>query len=1102
MKKRLAALIDRHSKLILFVIFAMTLAMIPGLKRIQIVSQPASNSFANPNEYVRSVQEVKKSFGANERLVLIAIEAQDSHTLAEPPALQLISKMTAALKTVPMVRRDTILSLASVGDVVNNEEGLSSVPLLQKIPTNYFEQEELRAKISKNEFIFGRLISKDFRTTMIVAAAYEEGSLYTLHDQLDAALKPYVTGADKHVPFRVTLAGDSEVNYQLETNIQKDAALFLFIAILLIIASFYFMFKTWKGVVLLIAAMVVGISWTMGLIGYYGEPISILSAMLPVVIVVIGSSYAIHVFHNLSDEYQKSGNFREAFEKVLNKILSPLFMSSVTTFVGGISLLSFKLKMIQHFGASLAMGTLITFLTSLFVIPSIYRALRGRIQKIEDELGKKVVAGVNSARHLATSTIQLIPVAGPVTGVLAGAVQESITGGVKGFVRGAKKGRLMERFLKTSARLVSRHPWFVVALSLLIVAVSITQMRKVQIGFDNISLLPNGYPIKSVMERLDKTFNGIQGFDMLLDTGKQNGALDPAFLRKVDEFGKRARELPEITHVFSIVDVLKKADTVLNVEAPPGSDHIPASPEAASQYLFLLGSSGGGLSVSGIVTSDYRKIRVDLTTSARDTQRVEAIYVALKDISAEVFGESIKADLGGSLVGYVGILHYVVWGKIQNVMISLLLILLVVATVYRSVTRGFLSILTLPVGVICNFGLMGYAGIRLDMVTAIITSFAMGIGVDFSIHFISAVKEEYEKTKDIETALERAVSGPGVAIAYNAISTKIGFSALLFSHFSSIHTFATLMCFNMMILAVGALTLLPAVIRILPPEFIVGHPRLHKPFERRFKFAMKVAFSSVVVAVLCAGIIIVDAKAAETMLTPEALLKKSVQAVHTQHEESAYVMKLVGAGGDVSVRKMKVWFKSKNEEDAKLLIKFTEPADIRGTGFLTIAEKGKTPDQWLYLPALKKSRRIKGGNADEPFLGSDFSMGDLSVDKNDGLRYKVDGVQKCEGGECYVVTGTPKSDADKGNLTYSKKTFFIRKDNFLGVKGEFYNQAGQLEKVMTMQKIHKEGNRWVGDVIEMKNLLTKHSTVLEFEKRDTASVPADTVFTPAFLERQ
>lgn len=237
-----------------------------------------------------------------------------------------------------------------------------------------------------------------------------------------------------------------------------------------------------------------------------------------------------------------------------------------------------------------------------------------------------------------------------------------------------------------------------------------------------------------------------------------------------------------------------------------------------------------------------------------------------------------------------------------------------------------------------------------------------------------------------------------------------------------------------------------------------------------------------------------------TQVTADELLKKAVRVMQVENEEATYVMKLVGSGGDTSTRKMNVFFKKTGEEAAKLLIRFSEPADIRGTGFLTVIEEQKDGDQWLYLPAIKKSRRLKGGNRDESFLGSDFSMGDLSVDRKDGLKYVLSPKSvACEGGECHELVGTLDPNAS-GDRTYSKKVVWLRKDSGMQVKTDFYNKLGQLEKVMRVSKSHRDGSRWAIDTIEMKNLLTGHSTLIEFEKRKN-SVVQDHVFTVSNLER-
>ncbi len=851
--KKLAAFIDINAKYILLVIALLCAAMVPGLKKIQFVNIPTENTISKPNKMIRDVLEVRKDFATNFRTIFISIESQGNHTILEPEILTKIKNLGNDLKKIPSIQSKSIISLATASDVRDENNEINTTPIMKSIPTNIFELEELKKKITENDLIYGRMISKDFKTTIIIAQASQDLPYEQISVALHATVKPYLNN-----DFLISAAGDAEIDYQLQKNIKSDASVFVLLAALLIIASFYIMFKTWKGAILLIAVMIAGIMMTMGLIGYYNKPIQILSAMLPVVIVVVGCSYAIHMFHSMIHVAADSPTFRDNLYKSLKKILVPLSISAITTFIGGISLLSFRLSMIEHFGLFLGVGTLITLILSIFLIPALYKTMWKPIREFEDSVEKTVMVGLHSAK----SITHAIPVAGPITTVAVETITESVRGGFKGFFSGLKSGKILERMLRYVAKVVYKNPWAMVIVTLGLMGVAGYYTKNVSIGFDNISLLPNNYPIKQVMTRLNETFNGLSSFDLELDTGKPNGATDPAFLQKVAEFTEKVKNVNGITHVFSVLDLIQKVDITLNAKnIKQNPNHIPTSNEAVSQYLFLIESAGGGVSSSSLITSNHQKIKINLTSKENDTQRIEKIYNNLLPVVDEVFKDNVKTYLGGGLVTSVGVLQYMVWGKVKNILISLLLIFLFLAIVYKSTTQSLLSIITLPIGVILNFGLMGYMGIRLDMITAIITSFAMGIGVDFSIHFLSAAKKEYAHDKNLNTALEKAITGPGLAIALNAITTKIGFSALLLSQFTSIKTFSILMCFNMFTLAVAALTFLPALIKITRPAFVLGNESELKQKNHKLYYAGKIAFNTFIIAILFIGIYIIEIKA-------------------------------------------------------------------------------------------------------------------------------------------------------------------------------------------------------------------------------------------------
>ena len=184
------------------------------------------------------------------------------------------------------------------------------------------------------------------------------------------------------------------------------------------------------------------------------------------------------------------------------------------------------------------------------------------------------------------------------------------------------------------------------------------------------------------------------------------------------------------------------------------------------------------------------------------------------------------------------------------------------------------------------------------------------------------------------------------------------------------------------------------------------------------------------------------------------------------------------SNGSKRERKLESWAMD-IDEDTKTMMFFTYPGDVKGTGFLTwnYDEIGKDDDKWLYMPALKKTRRISGSSSKtDYFMGTDFTyddMGDRNVDEDD---HKFLRMETVDGHECYVVESVPK---DKREI-YSKKISWIRKDCFMGVKVEYYDKLGKLHRVLKISDIKQVQGFWTRGKMEMENVQTKHKTLLTF----------------------
>ena len=213
-------------------------------------------------------------------------------------------------------------------------------------------------------------------------------------------------------------------------------------------------------------------------------------------------------------------------------------------------------------------------------------------------------------------------------------------------------------------------------------------------------------------------------------------------------------------------------------------------------------------------------------------------------------------------------------------------------------------------------------------------------------------------------------------------------------------------------------------------------------------------------------------------LSGRDIIKKVKDNPNGENRYAKLDLVLEKSNGSKRERKVESWAMDIGE-DTKTMMFFTYPGDVKGTGFLTwnYDEIGKDDDKWLYMPALKKTRRISGSSSKtDYFMGTDFTyddMGDRNVDEDD---HKFLREETLDGFDCYVVESVPK---DKREI-YSKKISWIRKDCFMGIKVEFYDKLGKLHRVLNVSDIKKIQGYWTRSKMVMENVQTKHKTILTF----------------------
>ncbi len=190
--------------------------------------------------------------------------------------------------------------------------------------------------------------------------------------------------------------------------------------------------------------------------------------------------------------------------------------------------------------------------------------------------------------------------------------------------------------------------------------------------------------------------------------------------------------------------------------------------------------------------------------------------------------------------------------------------------------------------------------------------------------------------------------------------------------------------------------------------------------------------------------------------------------------------------------------------DYMRLYRFFSPEDIHGTGLLTVEHSNRDDDMWIYLPALKKARRIVASNKRDSFVGSDFSYVDIVSSRVDDFVHYLKGQENIDGIDCFVIESIVKDEKAKRDTGYSKKISWIRKDNFVEIKIDYYDEGGEFFKTQVISDIYLADTvkgRWIAMKREIKNQKTGHKTIITFEKMEIDKGIRDDIFTVRTLER-
>ncbi|WP_129643178.1 outer membrane lipoprotein-sorting protein [Peristeroidobacter agariperforans] len=1033
--------------LALTVLVAGLLASRIGQLRIEI--DPA-RFLPQSHPYVVTSDRVEDLFGSRYVLVIgITPEQGDVYT---PEVLGKVERITRGLREVPGVVKNNILSFSAhkAKSIAGSEDGMEVQPLMSEVPATPAALAALRKRVASNPAYLDVLVSKDDRSVAVLAEFKDNPKGFqAILDQINP-----IVDAERDASVKIAMGGLPVLLGAMETFSQRMGYL-LPLAMMLIAIVLWFAFRSIQGLALPMLTATLAVLWSLGIMSLLRVPLDVFNATTPVLILAVAAGHAVQILRRYYEEYARQAALtpehlplanRRAVIESLSHVGPVMLIAGVIAALGFLSLLIFEISSVRTFGLMAACGILSSLVLELTLIPAMRSVMR--------------------APRVRTSPA----------------------------VPSSTKPSGMERAMTRLTQIVTDRATAVTIVALVVVALSAFGIARVR-NADSIKVsFASHLPVIQDDNHLNRAFAGTNSLYVLVESATPDRMKDPDVLLAIDETQRRLQQDANVGRSLSIADFVRRMNQAMHGD-DPAHDAIPTDPGLAAQYLFLYANSGDPGDFDTYVDYDYRHASIRAFLKEHDTEKLQALVKDLTAFTASRFPKDIKVSFGGSVAQGTAIHEIVSRAKILNMLQVAAVFFVLASLAFRSLMAGLLVLVPLAITVGFNLGLMGWTGIPYTTNNSITAAMAVGIGADYVVYMLFRLREEFAKDGSASEAMRRTLLGAGSAIVFVAVAIAAGYSVLILSPGFWNHIWMGILISTAMLTsALAALTLVPMLVHRLRPAFIYG---------RRAKAQPQPAIAAWLLVIGAALVQIPHARAGEPMSAVD-IMQRNYAVDKVAGSQSRAILRLRNQRGEQRVRESDTVTRlQENGRDNQRLVRFQAPADVKGTGILINEHSQGDDDIWIYLPALKKVRRLVASNKKDSFAGTDFSYGDIigyPVEEWTHTRLP-DGA--FEGEPCFMIESRPATAAAKDNSGYSSRVSCISTERFTTLRTEIWDTEGEkLKETEHRGFVHVDpkADKWWAMRATARNLQTGHSTEVSFEDyRLDAAIPTN-MFTTRALE--
>lgn len=687
---------------------------IRGLPRIRI--DPSLNEMLPADDSARRFyDELIERFGSDD-VVLVALRSSE---LFSPDGLATVVRTTRALEQAPGVQHVDGLATALRLRPVDDDVEISGY--LETLPRNLREAERLRAELLTDPLRAGTFVSHDGTATAILVTFEQMPEDRFLARSLDLRLLEVARASAPQMT--VWLVGTPHIKAEVGRVMTRELTRMVpavFVLMSLLSCGF---FRSLRLGLVPIAAVTLGLVWTVGVMGWVGHDLNVVTTLIPPLVLALGFAYAAHVvasfhFTPAPADSMRAGSPRDSAERALARVAFPVSFTALTTAVGFLSLTTNGLEVIRDFGVFAAVSTAATLLAALILVPLLL------------------------PRGARTTS----PGPSPPPG-------------------GA--GRL-DRFFEALVRFDVRHANSILAAMALLVGVGLWGTTRIEVNLPVIENFGPEAEIRLAYREVDRLFGGANQFYVMLQAESPRDFERPAWLREVAALQEWLMAQPEIGGTTSVVQYLEVLNEALGPEAEP-TRRLPATANGVAQLLLF----GGNEELDVLIDRAHQVITILVRSTATETREFDLLAQRI-DVRLAELPEGITGHTTGNSILLTRSANRISRGQAISLVWACGMIGVLLIGYFRSIRLGLIALVPNVIPLVLYFGLLGLSGTTLNNSTALMGSIVLGIAVDDTLHLLVEYRRGLARIGDPQLALRGALGHVGPAISCTTMAICLG----------------------------------------------------------------------------------------------------------------------------------------------------------------------------------------------------------------------------------------------------------------------------------------------------------------------------------------